>query len=369
MKAWNKIEIDKKLQRSIRGLFFRKVSMDRIIIEAGLTERVIRRLVNEKNWITKRERYWIMLCNFAYKNNESITAIANRCGIRETILHRIKRNAGIKTKRFDIVNKIITQKIESSMINDYLSGKNSTEIAAKYGFATHKTVLDVLSNHGIKRRSGADFTNYNVNYFENIDDHDKAYILGLLLSDGYVIKNYSGIAIQLSKDDGYILEKIAKRLGPSATVKAINCSAKRKILANSKDMVRLCAHSPKMSQDLKKFGMVRNKSKILKCPSIQKEFLSSFCRGLWDGDGSIGIDKRNNIWCKLNSASDEFLIKLQEHISHRTNFRPSKNEKCIAVLEPAGGKKQTIDFLRWMYSDKGDLYLERKYDRIKDKIN
>lgn len=369
MDAWNKIKPDIDTIRKMRTLFFRKESMQSIVSRVGLTERVIRRIVNERRWIEKRKRYWQMLCRSAYENQESITAIAKRCGIRETILHRIKREMGLDTKRFDIANKRLTPDIEAMMILDYDNGKSSTEIASKYSFSTHKTVLDVLTKHEVQRRSTAKPTDYNIDYFESIDNHDKAYILGLLLTDGYVIKNYTGIAIQLTKEDGYLLQKIAKRLGPSTTVINIDCSSKRKVFVNAKDMFRLNAHCPKMSQDLKKFGMVRNKSKTLKCPDIPKEFLSSFCRGLWDGDGSIGIDKRDNIWCKLNSASDEFLIKLQEKISQKTNFRPCKNEKCIAVLEPAGGKKQTIDFLRWMYSDKSDLYLERKYDRIKDQID
>lgn len=370
MNAWNKIEPDRDTIIVLRNLFFRREPMQSIISKVGLTERVIRRIINERRWTEKRKRYWQMLCRLAYKNQESITSIAKRCGIRETILYRVKREMGLDTQRFDIANKRLTPDIESMMILDYSKGKSSVEVAKKHGFANHKTVLDVLSRHGVQRRSTAKPTDYNIDYFEAIDSHDKAYILGLLLTDGYVIKNYTGIAIQLTREDGYLLERIAEILGPSATIANIDCSSKRKVFSNAKDMIRLNAHCPKMAQDLKQFGMVKNKTKILECPKINTEFLSSFCRGLWDGDGTIGIDKRGYIWCHLSTGSATFAQSFSRFpCEHSFNIRKPTPNHVNWTISPKGGQSDTIEFLSWMYASKGNLYLERKYDGIKDKIN
>ena len=65
-------------------------------------------------------------------------------------------------------------------------------------------------------------TYYNEDFFEKIDSLEKAYILGLIMTDGYIIKDYRGVGIQLTEKDGYILRKIAKILGSTNKILHIN---------------------------------------------------------------------------------------------------------------------------------------------------
>jgi hypothetical protein len=231
--------------------------------------------------------------------------------------------------------------------------------------------LDVLRKNSIERRITSRVTYYNIDYFAKIDSHDKAYILGFILTDGYIIRDYSGVGIQITKSDGYLLKKIAKIFGKSTSVVKISLAAKRKTKPNVKDMIRLSVHSKKFTEHLKKMGVIRNKSLILHCPHIGKKYLSSFCRGLFDGDGTIGIAKTNNIWCNLVSGSPFFLPELQEMLKSTRfvfNLRGPYPKLNMMTLSVAGGNKETIKFLRWMYQYKGDLYLKRKYAIIKNKI-
>jgi hypothetical protein len=276
-----------------------------------------------------------------------------------------------KTKRVPY-NKRMTDKMEQEIIKKYSSSiLSSTQLAKMFGFKTHKTILDILAKYKIKAKTPSDYTDYNIDYFEKIDTPDKAYILGLLLTDGYVIRDYAGNAIQLTIGDGYLLKRIAKILGKSASVKRIVCDTKRKKMPNAKDMIRMVFYSPKMSKDLKKWGVVVRKSKIVRFPEkIDKTMLSHFFRGLIDGDGTIGFSSKKNShhpWCHLVSASYKFLVKAGEVLSElgfSVKVFSKPKGRLTARLSIVGGRKSIYDFWEWIYKDKGDLYLRRKYGKV-----
>jgi len=366
----NRIEVDRSKYIMMRRFYFRKLPVKEIREKAQISNRVFYIIVNENKWITKRYRYHKFLCEWSYRNNISISETAKLVGIKAGILHRVKRKMELPTFRYDIHNKRITKKIEESIIQDYKKGMTSTAVAKNHGFKNHKTVLDVLIKYNLKARLYSDYSDYELNYFNKIDSHDKAYILGLLLTDGYVIKDYRGFGIQLTGKDGYILDRIAKKLGQSTTVIHIDCSGKRKTMTGAKDMKRLNCHCPNMAKDLKKFCMVKRKTHILECPKIYNKYLSSFCRGLWDGDGSVGVNKRGRLWCNLSTCSNFFAFGFIKN-NHICNFniRPPTKKHCNWTIEPKGGRKETISFLKWIYSNKGDLYLGRKYEKVQNYIS
>jgi len=379
-RPWNKKEISNDKKRVLRNLFFQKQSISTIEKLTGLTRRVIYRHIGENGWISKRERYWKYIIYVAYKNKKSMEYICKKCGIKSiNILRRIKQKYNIKTQRFDMPNKILTREIEQKIISDYKELISSTDVAHKYGFKTHKTVIDVLNKNDIKVREPKKITYYNMNYFKKIDSHDKAYILGLLITDGYVIREYSGIGIQLTECDKYLLLNIKDRLGPSTTVIDIDCSNKRKKhknknninFKNSKDMVRLGCYCPQISRDLRKMGIIRNKTYELKSsPEISITYLSSYFRGLWDGDGTIGIAKNGNIWCNLVCYSKSFLESLTRFdIPFKFKIYNPVKGRSVAAMRISGGNSETIKFLKWMYRNKSNLYLERKYAKVQDKIS
>lgn len=370
----NKIILNRNDYAKLRKMFFINMPYEEIKKAFKCSSMFIIRMAKKYNWYKKRERYYKYICFCSYNNRISIVKICNEMGLNYNILKRIKQKYNIKTKKFTASffpeiphNKRITKKIELDMIKDYKNGKNTRFIANKYGFKKHKTVCDVLKKYNIDRRPGKKQTYYNEKMFYCIDSEQKAYILGMLLTDGYIIKNYSGVGIQLTIEDKYILEKIAPFFGISTKITDIDCSHKRIKMPNVKDMARLSCYCPSIARDLKNLCVVRNKSKILECPKIKKEFLGSFCRGLIDGDGSIGVAKTKNIWIKLSSASINFcngFVKLVPEFSFKIYKTPLI---CNVVL--AGGNKESIRFLKWIYENKGDLYLRRKYEKVQNYIN
>ena len=81
--------------------------------------------------------------------------------------------------------------LEKTIVDEYENDANNKELCQKYN-KSRSYVQKVLIRHSIKLRNGSDVTkkyNVNENYFNNIDNDDKAYILGLLYSDGNVSGN------------------------------------------------------------------------------------------------------------------------------------------------------------------------------------
>ena len=378
--AYNKVLVSKDTEKKIRKMFFQKIEMKDICQETGLTERVIRRIINEHKWIQKRIRYYRLLCFLSYKKGITLGEISKRSGVLYYSLANIRKQFGITKSKRIAWNKRITDDIETKFIQEYNDGKTANKIAKKYGFKRGETVLQSLKKHGIARRLPKIVTYYKEDFFEKINSPEKAYVLGLIMTDGYIIRDYSGFGIQLTKTDGYLLKKIALIIGARQGVSKIVCDARRKTIPNARDMTRLSVYNRKIAEDLKMLGVIKNKSKNLrynKC--VPKKYLSHFFRGLIDGDGCIGIGKRyKSICCSLASASGGFIndllgLKLPAALRLNTSYYSIPNKtikKCkMYFARVSGGKKETIKFLRWLYKDKGDLYLRRKYAKVQNQIN
>ncbi len=378
--AYNKVVVNRDIEKKIRKMFFQKIDMKNICQNTGLTERVIRRIVNEHKWQQKRNRYYRLLCFLSYKLGISLNEMSRRSGVGYYTIAETRRQLGVAKAKRKAWNKKLTTDIENKFIEEYILGKSSNKIAKKYGFKRRETVLEILKKHKIMRREPKIATYYKEDFFEKIDCPEKAYILGLIMTDGYIIKDYCGFGIQLTKKDGYILRKIGKILGSTNRVLTLNCNTKRKTVPNAKDMCRLTITNRKIAADLRRLGVTRNKSKTLEYNGcVPRKYLSHFLRGIIDGDGTIGIAKNNNIWCQLTSSSRKFIdnllsislpFVLKLNISKTKYFNKNKLKKTCTmyVARVSGGNKETINFLKWLYNDKGDLYLRRKYAKVQNQI-
>lgn len=173
---------------------------------------------------------------------------------------------------------------------------SSNFLATKYN-TTETNINKILkaNNCTTLDLTGVRYRKYNVNdnYFNKIDSHNKAYLLGVWYSDGYLVKegNSNGrerttkrIGLDV-KDVGW-LEDIRQEL---------QCEVP--LQKTFKDTIkRLKITSPKMYNDLIKLGCYENKTFLLRFPTEEQvpfEFLNSFILGILDGDGSITIYQRN----------------------------------------------------------------------------
>ena len=136
------------------------------------------------------------------------------------------------------------------------SGHTLTE-TSEFFKIPYKTVVHLLTRDGFRKQSREQTKlrkqrQDSIDYFKEINTHEKAYFLGLLFSDGYICSSYydiskvTGIALQLQ--DAYILEYFKEKL---------NLSIKIGVYKNS---AKLVITNIGVYNDLKKLGMIENKS-------------------------------------------------------------------------------------------------------------
>lgn len=172
-----------------------------------------------------------------------------------------------------------------TIIDRYEAGEDAVAIGKSYN-VSQPFIHNLLKVNGIKMRPHSEWSKYKLNrdYFEKIDSHEKAQILGFLYADGCIAENRDSYKLQivLHEKDVEYLKHIKKCLGYTGPI--------RRFKARVAHHVVLVIHSKKMGEDLIKLGVFPRKTFKVRFPTediVPKEFLSSFVLGFFEGDGSI----------------------------------------------------------------------------------
>ena len=178
--------------------------------------------------------------------------------------------------------------LQKEVIKLLKDGLTPSEVSKKLN-RTGSTISSVIKRFNI--------INYNTvyenkvihNYFDDIDNDIKAYLLGFFIADGWISeKNRFGITIQ--SDDDYILKyyqlfsstKIFKKNRTTKTIKRKTSSTIRWTSEYMKDIFR-------------SYNILTNKTYniefIFPFDKIPKHLVRHFIRGFIDGDGSFEANK------------------------------------------------------------------------------
>lgn len=177
----------------------------------------------------------------------------------------------------------------------HLNGENLSQIARSIN-RDPSTISKLFSKRKLKINKNINFDllrkyERDDNYFNKIDTHQKAYILGFLYADGYLInksENQYTLGIGLKIEDRHILEFIKKEIRFSGVI--------HESKTNYKDYrsCKLEIHSKQIGLDLIKLGLNPNKTfEEFSLPNINNKYINSFIYGYFDGDGSIYKFKNN----------------------------------------------------------------------------
>jgi|SRR6478736_2333765 len=282
-------------------------------------------------------------CCIKYKTSEK--------RIREILL---RNNITIRNKSESFG---ITKEVESSIVNSYTNLRKSQYLISKELNIPHETISNILKRNNIKIEKWQ--YNVNHNFFQDINTPEKAYFLGWMISDG--CNKSKGIHINLQKKDEFILEifkKIIEYEGPLYYQKGrcLNCD----------DLVSLVIYSTKLSEDLSKLGIVPNKSHYTYFPDIPEELYPYFIRGVFEGDGTIS-QIGNGVYrvgfsgtFKLMSDILQVLIKKCDINSLKVS-RVGKQTTHTLIIS---GSYQALRVMNYLYKDRLDLVLKRKYEKI-----
>jgi hypothetical protein len=227
----------------------------------------------------------------------------------------------------------------------------------KYGY-----VLDNKSHDGNGRRHAVD-----INYFKEINNNNKAYILGLIVSDGYVDEKIGKLTFT-SKD--FEMVKFFKE-----ELKSEHKLGKYEILdkRTNKISIRYSIQisSNKMIQDLIDLNVRQKKSFTSEYPKIDEKYFWSFFRGLFDGDGCITKDKNKYVFSII--AAEKLMIMIQKQMSllkiinTKLSVVATKNNTIIYRYKKSK-KSDLIKIYNKMYEN-NDFSLERKYKLFSEILN
>ena len=169
---------------------------------------------------------------------------------------------------------------------------------------------------------------------------EMAYVLGFLFADGYVFKNPRGSCFFcFCSTDREIIERIKKVIGSNHTVGIKNRNLQNK---HWKTCYTLQIGSKDIFNDLKnRFGIIQNKSLVIKFPKVPKDFFGDFIRGYFDGDGGVSfgrywrINRQKWYWVlstRFTSGSKRFINDLNESLKNYIKGGHIHKKKIIVVM-------------------------------------
>lgn len=258
----------------------------------------------------------------------------------------------------DIINEIVER---------YNNGERYDYIAKEFHFDKEKVrfILEKYGN-GVKEKSDA-FRIYNINkhFFDNINTDVKAYILGLLYTDGCRRKreNHYQIILKLQDRDVDILYKIKKAMNFERPLKFIDLSLQPRDF-NQRNQYSLIIDNKQIALSLEKWGIIPNKTKTLKFPDFLSEnLIPHFIRGCWDGDGTISHNLKEQRAGFIGTY--DMCVKIKEHIENKLNvhFTIRKTESLSMdnlYTITIHGRIQLKKFLDYLYED-SNIHFDRKY--------
>lgn len=238
------------------------------------------------------------------------------------------------------------------------------DIAAALGGFTERQVRGKINGMGLKKNR-----EFNEDYFMLIDSPNRAYWLGFLYADGWVVNNDSShtyeVSIELNSEDEYILRELAYELGDVHKITYSHDTRDFNGYHYETNSAVLRIYSKRMVHDLISNGVVERKTCSDRFPKIGV-FLRDFVRGYLDGDGCIYNNKNKyaSPVIHFTNANKEFLNYLNMAIECELGIKGSiyseRENKHRLMFYRKDDVKTLLD---WIYYDSSKPMLLRKYNK------
>ncbi len=249
------------------------------------------------------------------------------------------------------------------MIGDTIGVKcaNCENIVKRFSYRRKKSKL-VFCSRSCATKYAQNIAVDRQNYFSLIDTPQKAYVLGLIASDGCV---HGKNKITLGMNDLDAIKFVANEFGYNNKISIIDHED-----VNHNRSYTITITSDKMHADLQNLNIVERKSKIdnLDIPPIIDELERFFWAGIIDGDGSVSIRNKkygNYLRMSVVSASEIYIRKLSEFLL-KNNITSSVAKYRNIWSISFGGKKTAKKIYDLFYS--GEFGMERKRWKLKNYV-
>ena len=175
------------------------------------------------------------------------------------------------------------------------------------------------------------FYKLNDSYFNKINSPDKAYFLGLILSDGCIYTRneecQSWVSLGLQEKDEHILQEFKQYLDYDKPLYSAKREIEKTRVISSMKVLQIV--SDEMVNDLRSLGITERKTWNCDFPEIPSNLRRYMVRGFFDGDGGVsktrgGINKSDYT---LTFCGNTYTINYIENILTENNIKFAK-VKC-----------------------------------------
>ncbi len=211
----------------------------------------------------------------------------------------------------------------------------------------------------------------NSNFFKTLSP-EVVYTLGLIAADGNICHSGRAHALHLASDDEDIIKKIKVLMEYGGPIR----QQKRK---NGKISYSIRASDQTIFNDLQVLGVTERKSLTLQPPVLNRNLMSHFVRGYFDGDGTVfalhnpkypshylgakfytaSLKMARYLYIVLrNLLGTSYKGKIRNYLAHqKTNYY---------VLSLGSGPSKKL--FEYMYENSDGLYINRKYNKFVEGI-
>src|SRR5579859_1777475 len=312
------------------------------------------------------------------------------------------------------MNVCLNKQQIQDIIHQYLTGMSSRNLAKRYNFRCHKSILRILKSNNIiirptkvdkqfnkkdidkillmnhdpqisvtdiSRKLNVDYKtikkqlikhqvyqpnkydDFLIDKFKIINTEEQAYWLGMLAADGNVSNKQ--LSLQLAEQDLSHVIKFKNFIGVNYKIMKRRAELNGKIFTG----YRYSVSSKQFVESLKKHGLIPNKSCTLPFPTtINDKLIRHYIRGLVDGDGSFFI--RHQLNFSLVSSIEvcdqvqQYLMKNCYVNKTKLYIKTSKKNEKYCYLKYCGSL-QNIRIAKYLYQN-SNIFLDRKKRLLND---
>ena len=224
-----------------------------------------------------------------------------------------------------------------------------------YNKKHRKAVQDIIDRFHIEYHPNRRKYIFNDHYFDHIDNQEKAYWLGFLYADGFILKDNCGFGCTLQEKDVNHLNKF---------LNAINVNVDALRHDETTNSYGFVLSSKILVNKLKEYGFTNHKSydnTDTVFMQIPNEYKKSFILGLWDGDGYVSISGEGKNLTGVISNNELLLSSICKYINGIFEEDFVKVTKSDGYPRIRLTHNKAYQFLHWLYEG-ADVYLDRKHE-------
>lgn len=280
--------------------------------------------------------------------NLSMTKVGQQFGLSGATVMAILNRNNIPKRTKGGIYKIP----DNDVIQKYTQeNKSCQKIANEYN-VSFSTISMILEKYNIKRDNTYFNKKLQNDYFSKIDTYDKAYFLGFLITDGNITKEGNAVRLSLKLEDEEILKVFTSKIK----------SENQLVYRQDKPEVTFSVKNKQWKMDLAKFGVIPCKTASVEMPLLTDDMMPHLIRGMIDGDGSISSKSHYIFFC----GNEKIVQQLHDFLVKKLNLY---NVKILHTEENLwscqwSSKKDILKIGQYIYQNKQDCYLKRKYNNF-----